>query len=416
MKKIKVSALSLLLALGALSGCGTSLTSEDSIDSGEPIVSDQYNLYVTLGTLPTLYAGLEMFAQEVESYAWYFRSGTFDRELMPSYVNYFETQGVDNANSTLDFSVIRDKVVELKELAPNAKFHLYTDDLRVQFVLDLLIGAGLEEDDFLVTLLSDGTGTYSVFNRISDEDWGNMQVNWDTHVEHYQGGSQFKWGDNNQAMYLQNYAAYVSTFANVEYWLQYPEYMQNEEATTLMADKEAMHLIAKDPHAMYSALDALQKEQFEKAVLSSSNSTIEFYNQQFLDRDRDILIIAGTNKPGLETNVEYIDQALADFADTHYIYFKPHPAYPPNEELEGYFDDHDIITLPYRTPMEAILWMFPDVFVGGYSSSLFMSTTPGQTLFFFGELGTPLPDLEALGHFDNAIKYELPLDEETSIS
>ena len=53
----------------------------------------EYNFYVTLGTLPTLYAGLAMFEKEVESYAWYFRSGTFNTNYLPDYVNFFPEPG-----------------------------------------------------------------------------------------------------------------------------------------------------------------------------------------------------------------------------------------------------------------------------------------------------------------------------------
>ena len=149
----------------------------------------------------------------------------------------------------------------------------------------------------------------------------------------------------------------------------------------------------------------LKREQFDNAVLSSSSSSIEYYNSQFLNRDKEILIITGTNIAGLETNVPYIDQVIEDFGDTHYLYFKPHPSYPPNSDLLAYFAEYNITVLPHRTPMEAIMWMFPEVYVGGYNSSLYMSAEYGQTLFFLGNIGSPITDLRDYGHFDNVVYY-----------
>jgi uncharacterized repeat protein (TIGR02543 family) len=366
------------------------------------------NLFVTLGTLPTLYAGLVMFEEEVESYAWYYRSGTFDTNYLPDYVNLFPTiQGVGGANSTLDFRVIQTKVEELYAQNPHTKFNLYIDDLRPQLYLDLLVAVGIKEDRYQVYLLSDGTGTYNGFNTITDAEWLAMPSNWDGYLNEYMNDVEFKWGYNTAALAsIWRDAAYLSQQDNFEYWLQFPEYLINNNSTDLMDSKVLMNLVAKNPHEMYVGLSAEKRAMFEQAVLSNAPSDIEFYNEQFLGRDKDILIITGTNLPGIPTNVTYIDQVIADFGDTHYMYFKPHPAYPPNTELLEYFAANNIIVLPHRTPMEAIMWMFPDVFVGGYNSSLFMSSFYGQTLFFFGNIGSPLTYLRDFGHFDNVIYYQ----------
>ena len=79
-------------------------------------------------------------------------------------MNFFPNQGVGGANSPIDFRIIRDKIVELKAAKPHAKFNLFTDDLRTQLIFDLLISAGIDENRYSVTLLSDGTGTYNVFS------------------------------------------------------------------------------------------------------------------------------------------------------------------------------------------------------------------------------------------------------------
>lgn len=365
------------------------------------------DFYMTLGTLPTLYAGLNIFNNDHETYFWYLRGGTFDRTYFPERVHFFETQR-DGATSHIDHTLILEQLFRLRMEHEDPYFNFYFDDLRAHYILDFPIAANIPYANYGITMLSDGTGSYSTYKAIKENEYVAFQADWDSYVNSYQNeGMLFNWGSDNNGMPLAKYAPFLTKYANVNYWLQFPEYLSNTQSDTLKKDKDNFKITKKNPHTMYEALDLDDLSLFNDAVLSAAETNIAYYNEQFINRDRDILIITGTNLRGLETNVDYIDQVISDYGDTHYMYFKPHPAYPPDGELNSYFDDNDIITLPHRTPMEAILWMYPDVYIGGYNSSLYMSSEPGQTLFFFGEITDPLTDLEELGHFDNVTYYSL---------
>ncbi|HZJ89653.1 MAG TPA: hypothetical protein VFD05_03075, partial [Bacilli bacterium] len=307
-----------------------------------------------------------------------------------------------------DHTLILEQLFKLRMKHEEPYFNFYFDDLRAHYILDFPIAANIPYANYGITMLSDGTGSYSTYKGIKESEYVEFQANWDNYVNSYQNeGMLFNWGSDNNGMPLHKYAPFLTKYANVNYWLQFPEYLSNTESDTLNADKVNFKITKKNPHAMYEALDQENLPLFNDAVLSAAETNIAYYNEQFIGRDRDILIITGTNLRGLETNVDYIDQVIADYGDTHYMYFKPHPAYPPDGELNSYFDANGIITLPHRTPMEAILWMYPDVYIGGYNSSLYMSSEPGQTLFFFGNITDPLTDLVDVGHFDNVTYYTI---------
>jgi len=71
-----------------------------------------------------------------------------------------------------------------------------------------------------------------------------------------------------------------------------------------------------------------------------------------------------------------------------------------------YLEENQIKVLPYRTAMEIILWMYPNVLVGGYQSTLYIAAFKGNTAFFFGDITTAiLVQLKDLGYFDNANYY-----------
>ena len=95
-----------------------------------------------------------------------------------------------------------------------------------------------------------------MFFQITSTEWVNMESNWNSYLDEYTSGTLFKWGYNTQAMELQKYSTYASMFDNVEYWLQFPEYMINSISADLMNDVSLMNLIDKDPQTMYANLSA----------------------------------------------------------------------------------------------------------------------------------------------------------------
>lgn len=416
--------------------------------------NNTYDFYVTLGTMPTLYATLNAYDNKnPNTYMWFYRGNTISKEYSAPFIQYFSTQSETNANSAIDYMEIRNKVREILTVNPNAKFHLYCDDLRVRFVLDLFVAAGVDFDEMQVTLLSDGTGSYSVYKKTTQafydaapQKWAGMVADYEAHVfdpDYSQYAADF----NNQAMELQYYAYYLSTFENVEYWLQHPDYLKND---ALADEKAQMHLVKKNPKDMYDALDDATRTEYQKVVLanalvdSETLTTLEdaatYFNTQLANRDKEIVLILGTSYNGLDHNKTFIDQTIAYYTPVRnasdatkvsfkgkdytvgaedttltvdskaytigevsvYLFFKGHPAYPANSQLMEYFAQNNIVVLPHRTPVETLFWMF-DVKAGGYQSTSFLSCEQGQTEFFYGALtNDALLGMQEDGFFDGA--------------
>ena len=99
-----------------------------------------------------------------------------------------------------------------------------------------------------------------------------------------------------------------------------------------------------------------------------------------------------------------------------YLFFKGHPAYPANEELQAFFADHGIEILPHRTPVETLFWMY-DVKVGGYQSTSFLSCYKGQPEFIYEQpTAEALVQMMGAGFFDGVAIFEAPVEEDTSAS
>ena len=63
--------------------------------------------------------------------------------------------------------------------------------------------------------------------------------------------------------------------------------------------------------------------------------------------------------------------------------YKPHPSALPDENQEQFLNDLGIQVLPGTIPMEALCFIYPNLNLGGFCSSLYMSVDKGKTKFFF---------------------------------
>lgn len=446
-------------------------TESESTGISEDIVDEHtYDFYITLGTMPTLYATLNAYARRnPNTYMWFLRGNTISHEYSADFIHYFSTQSQTNASSEVNWALIRDKVKEIKAADPEARFHLYCDDLRVSFIPHIFVYAGVDFEDLRVTFLSDGTGTYNNFAAMTDSYYAGYADTWASILETYKNGrddAEFvpPYQDNNQSMQdLQYLAFYVSTFDNVDFWVQSPEYLMNEHSA-VDAARSSMHIVKKDPSAMYTALPEETRTAYQKVVLANAlvdsdtlntlEDAVSYFDAKLSGRDKEIVLILGTNKKTLDENKFYIDETLAFYTPTLsaddatkvtykgqtytveagastvtvdgkelkigelgvYLFFKGHPAHPADETLQGYFADHGIEILPHRTPVETLFWMY-DVKVGGYQSTSFLSCFKGQTEFIY-----EMPTAEAIvqmmnvGFFEGCAIFEAPVEEESESS
>ena len=435
----------------------------------EEVVDEHtYDFYITLGTMPTLYATLNAYArQNPNTYMWFLRGNTISHEYSADFIHYFSTQSQTNASSTVDWAEIRNKVKEIKAADPEAKFHLWCDDLRVSFIPHIFVYAGVDFEDLRVTFLSDGTGTYHLYSTQSDSSYAGFADTWSNILETYKNGrdnAEFvaPYEDTAQSMQqLQSLAFYVSTFDNVDFWVQSPDYLVNKSAAVVAARKD-MNIIGKNPAEMYANLPDAVRSDYQKVVLANAlvdsetlktlDDAVAYFDSKLSGRDKELVLILGTNKKTLDENKFYIDETLKFYTPTVtaedatkvvykgktydvasgattvtvdgkelkigelgvYLFFKGHPAHPADETLQGYFAEHGIEILPHRTPVETLFWMY-DVKVGGYQSTSFLSCYKGQTEFMYEAPTTEaIVQMKDAGFFEGVAIFEAPVTEPTA--
>lgn len=373
------------------------------------------DIYSTAGTLPTLYSALNILGSTNDTYFIYEREGTLNNNAMPEHVKLCKNLPRKEDN-TFDYDVplVEEIYAIVKNLADSnshIRFNLYCDDIRVQRALQYFVANGITSDRYNVTLLSDGTGSYStLFKNVYYNEGAYTKYLEDAikFNEEYQavidGTSTMSWYIN--ANNLQYSCIYYSQRDNVEYWLQYPELLVSLDVK--MQEKvDSANLIKKEPNAMFADLSEDSKNKFFEMVNLDKKAFDEMFNKS----SKPDLIISGTSPNGSGDFISLMTKVIEKYGDEYDLFFKPHPAYLPESGGiidKDFLESNNIVIMPGSLPMEALLWCYPNVAIGGYNSSLYMSANEYQVKFFLNisdgtKLTTPLNDLYAQGFYSECV-------------
>lgn len=377
----------------------------------EPGNKNVINIYATNGTLPTLYAGLNMVKDTNPSYIYFERTGTLNMDKFPDHVIGKKT-GQDYKN----LEYLEDIVKEEYKKDKDTIFHLFCDDLRIQYEIEFFVRNNISNYD--VTLLSDGTGTYTYSFKDEYYKGENGEINFKNEEAFYNKVfEKAKEGEDvssilnpnkvGNPMKLAQCALAASKKENIKYYLQYPETIKGSSSSSYVNNEyEKANLIKKMPYDMYNALNAEQRKDFLELV----NFDKEYFDDIFNKNPKKDMIITGTSVSGSGNFEGYINRIIETYGDEYEYFYKPHPAHMPSPDSiinSNFLEQKGITTLPGRLPMEVLMWVYSDTKIGGYNSSLYMSSKPENVLFFLGienssELVAPLDTLANKNMFPNA--------------
>jgi len=385
---------------------------------GQAVTSQQvHNIYMTFGTLPTLYASLHMLTHSDPSYVFFSREDTFDVSQMPQNVKLINTPGTYSNQALAQMP--RETVANIEAANKDPKYHFFTDDLRALLPIYSFIQAGVSSERYFITLLSDGTASYSgIDTHFLDgngqtsgiDNWNIQSVELDKIFEKYQNqnlsGSDYDLMLFNDKKYMYQ----ISQMQNVDYWVQFPEYGFIKNGVSVELRTQLMHcnLSKRPPYNILKTLTTERAEIFFNATLGNPVFEIDgaplrdYLDELFLNSPKPIMIISDTNpNPNSLTQAGGVaDQIIQKFSNDYVLMWKPHPAYTDSDSAMA---NKGIVVLPASLPMEVLLWSYPQVSVGGYSSTLYMAATVQQVKFFIGGLGAPLDEFDSIGLFENAV-------------
>ncbi|MGN1372347.1 MAG: hypothetical protein ACI4XM_08765 [Candidatus Coprovivens sp.] len=344
---------------------------------------NEYDIYIATSTLQILYASLIYSQRDNQSYMWVGRDDTINYE----YLNSIDNLTLSTSDPDLDslYGVVKDEIKQfihdILQIDDNAYFNIYIDELRFYFEQDAIASLGLDNNRYSINYLTDGTLSYQIDNPYLEDDSYDTYLNdvqyWRSNLDKYRSGVNTR--------YLSDLAFLYVAIAedNASYYLQYPDYFiaKDEKMSDIF---EFVKYYDFNPAEMYNSLSKSEKNKFLNIIGFNKE---EFDYNYFSDNSKPYLIITGEVPIdyyyGDETFKNMIKYIVDEYNDDYNILFKPHPRALPDEQYSLFFEELDIGVLPGKMPMEAITFVYNDLYLGGFTSSLYLSINSDNILFFF---------------------------------
>ena len=373
-----------------------------SIKDIERKKENEYYIYLSSQTLQALFTALEIADRgEMNGFLWTTKSSTLDTEsLVADTKNLVISEYLGNLNNE-DLKQkllpeVKNYIEKVLKSDEDAYFHLYLDDYRFHWEYELFGSLGLSDNRYDVSIYSDGTISYTDYYESGTEKeirdikikkansydiFLNEKASLDTFIKQFRMGqiSTIEPLEGNYWDYL-----YISTLRNnFTYILQFPELITFEDKLVQkeMENANLLKIVAVDK---FQALDNESKEKFFKYVKLDKE---ELNNTYFQSDEANYLVITGTKpfygKIGQENFERLINQVVKSYGENYTLLYKPHPSALPDENQEQFLNDLGIQVLPGTIPMEALCFIYPNLNLGGFCSSLYMSVDKGKTKFFF---------------------------------
>lgn len=368
------------------------------------IVADEYNIAPVSATLPLTFFSLSLWGDNSIRYS---ESG----EVIPTVVllerpaswNWDSLpEGVyglpylnksDIAYQPSDFSAASELfrqrasamatyVSDLYEMNPTATFNLYCVDFYVGLVQAILYANGIPQDQYTITVMSDGSYSYAQF--ASSYSGANPSAAHDGYVSQWSAAKQqaYDTGRVSSGFWLWEpnrmlYAA-ADSEPNAQWWLARPALLESPDdgnafGTRAQADNQVVRVyIDRMLNSLQVSGDQAVREF--KALYNFSDA----YFADAEEAGKDVMLFLGStvgNEAG--TFPAYARFAMAFYGDKYVYYYKGHPGSPtdfyPSKQQER--AELGITDVDSSVAAELILFFYPDIFLSGYGSSTYASIT-----------------------------------------
>ncbi len=369
--------------------------------------ADEYIIAPISGSMPQLYFTLYMdeITREhtIPAFVWLARPGSWNWNHLPDNVYPMPTVDVSEVlvHNNYDRMVAATDayIEELFSIDPAAKFNLYINDYNAYLYLKLMTGNGIPEENYYVTLLSDGGASNAAFNAAfnideegfdADAVYAEMAAKLETLYAEVREAEDYGWTNGSFTVSTSEFNKYAyvcaKEHANVEWWLPRPranvlcstdtEFINtvlNVDTVKAPHENRADNIIIERNFA--NPLTSLSPEQ-EASLKALYNFSDDMFEAAESQGKKAMMILGSWAKPENEPDFEsYVKMVMAYYGDEYVYFYKGHPNTPtalyPNKQAQ--LEKLGLIDVESSINAELILFFFPDIYMCGYASSTFTS-------------------------------------------
>lgn len=368
------------------------------------IAANNVNIAWLNATMPLLYFMADVYLGEYDNGHTYMeieRTATFDYNHLPSNVkkaplfaspsngNYTQTQVpnfFDSVNPQSNKSYMLDWIEELYSINNNTQFKFAGVDNYPMFITGVYY-TNVPLENFEVVVYTDGSVTTTILNNGYGGNYGLQNFN----LRKEYVADWINKTEKNEYQLLEPMnilaATEVTNFSYVlsaQTGLNFNQEMQNKFNTLknvkVVSLSDAFNNI--DNAGKLNNLEFLLKTRW--GVEENQSMSVYFEGQPSKN-----LLILGTSLTGEVNNLfatfeDYINYIIETYGTEYKIFYKGHPRFPSSAERVELFNELNVVELPNSIPVETLMLLYPEVYVGGYTSTSFQSSKIDQTIFFFG--------------------------------
>lgn len=403
----------------------------DTVSLPIDVKASHYNIYYLNATLPVLLATTQLYSDTHEgvTYMGLDRKATYDWYQLPDNVYGFPNTTYNDATTNLGLfdadgnekttvygnqnwgtwgSIAQTSnplhpvhtkkwIADLYAMDNSATFTFGCVDNSVVSSLMFGYGNSIPASQFNIKIYTDGTATTStqMSNQLTTMvKYDEIRVEYNAFVENI----------------VKNTPATIfgkTKFAFVMAEEENVDYIVNCKPAILEATTDAALKTKYDSNITQLSIE----DAFNKVEQSGKTRNMEFLlrtrwidntgeegsAQQYFQNEngKKSLMILGTSEaaePGYGVDAKFLElmqYVVTNYSGEYNILYKGHPAWPLSRFTDGeqrtqFFNDNNITILPNATPAETYMYLYENVYVGGYYSTTFTSSQIGQTIFFFG--------------------------------
>jgi len=350
--------------------------------------SDVFNLYLGYGSFPLLYIIPHLFSHKVPSFLWIQRNRTIKAEYIPEHVNYLSTTPLSTISMQFILNRFAKKYKALLNSNSRLMLNIYIGEEAAHlYFIYPFIKNRIPNENITITIIDVGNGIFNNFNELM-----TSKVNWDYEYKRYS-----KLITALQKSYLpfipaicdilgSKYIARLSIFTNtivknINYWLPITSYLC-EPIPELKSVKNGMYLHDITPADVISKMSDVDK----KSSLAIFGIDKEYYDKLFCTSIKPCLIITDSTVEHNEGRFHIVGEKIVhEYRNEFNIFYKAHPTKltaHSSIETSKFLVKYGIISLPVDLPIEMLVYSYPNVYIGGYKSSIYM-TIIGERVKFF---------------------------------
>ena len=384
------------------------------------LYADEYNFAGMNASLPVLYMSLDYYSMDetvktgyvsnnipvmanVPTFVFLERAGAYNWDDLPQNIFKLPTadkKDFDEGNFHNLKNAMFDYIAELHEIHPESKFNLYCVDNYPELILQCFTAQGIE--NYTVNMISDGTGTYSIFagkfgSAEAETTYNEMTTEWNRLKEAAKNGENFLnnvlYGNNGYQV-LENYAFVIATVENnVTWWCSRADLLTNNTKSDFIKDliggtnDSGKNANLTKTHVIYPSLSKMLSFLSDTAK-TSFKTLYKFDDEVFssaYEHNKEALLIIGTKTENLSDLGNYVKLLRKYYGEKYEIFYKGHPGAPTmlDPHKQELLKNLNVTDVNSTIAAEIILFYCPDINLVGYRSSTFLSADKNRILALF---------------------------------